>query len=257
MSLHARQQLSAGGASDQASTPSQTPASGQTSIPSQDPAVQTGPVTIPEGQVPAPLATTTLLLINSTQTATGSETYRGLLLGVSTANTTVSGTVQFQPDQVVLVNSTTSGQTASSTALATTGLDTVTGVGATSSQSTMTSTGTSSASQDAKKSPGAKSGAAPGTVAGAAIGAAIGAGILAFLIAFWMFRRKRRPVGAAGAVYFDEKSPPSQHPWEVYMPQSADDGTIRSAVESLYSQIDLHVENFYGNVAGVSQVGSA
>lgn len=87
-------------------------------------------------------------------------------------------------------------------------------------------------------------GLSPGAVAGAAVGAAVGAALLAFLATFFLCRRKRG--NSRGTVYSSEKSQPS-HPWETFLPQSADDNTMQAAVQSLYSQIDLHVENFYGN----------
>lgn len=36
------------------------------------------------------------------------------------------------------------------------------------------------------------------------------------------------------------------HPWEAFLPQSADDKEMFNAIKALYSQIDVHVENYYG-----------
>lgn len=36
------------------------------------------------------------------------------------------------------------------------------------------------------------------------------------------------------------------HAWEQYLPQSLDDRTVQGSVKTLFDQVQLHVENFYG-----------
>lgn len=37
----------------------------------------------------------------------------------------------------------------------------------------------------------------------------------------------------------------SEHSWQAYLPQSADDQTIKRDVKTLFDQIELHVDNYY------------
>lgn len=116
-----------------------------------------------------------------------------------------------------------------------------------------TQSSSNSTTSSANPTPQSKGGIPSTTVAGAVVGTAVGAALLGFLVAFLLYRRKRRNDLRGGGVYLDEKTEPPQHPWEAFLPQSADDSTVQRAVESLYSQIDLHVENYYGNSATVSR----
>lgn len=112
------------------------------------------------------------------------------------------------------------------------------------------------------------SGTNVGAIAGAAVGAAVGAAILTFLITFMFLRKKNqnhRPhrkhrSGSGGLSTYTEKAlpkDPSQggdtvsavSTWQKHLPQSADDTTIRSSVKTLFDQVELHVENFYRDVA--------
>jgi hypothetical protein len=107
-----------------------------------------------------------------------------------------------------------------------------------------------------------KSGTRTGVVAGAAVGAAVGAAILTFLITFMFFRKKNEKYrrqekdrsGNGGLSTYTEKALPKDPggdaalaapAWQKHIPQSADDKTIRSAVKTLFDQVELHVENFY------------
>jgi hypothetical protein len=107
-----------------------------------------------------------------------------------------------------------------------------------------------------------------GVIAGAAVGAAVGAAILTFLITFMFLRKKsqkarRRGKHKSGSGDFSthtEKTLPEDPTegnnvalpalaWQKHLPQSADDQTIRSAVKTLFDQVELHVENFYRDSA--------
>lgn len=108
----------------------------------------------------------------------------------------------------------------------------------------------------------------PGQVAGAAVGSALGAALITLLFAalLWRFcggrrskHRSRRSSGRSrseivsttssrrGAVPADAKfaATGKTYAWEAYLPQSADDGTIRQSVKKFYSQVELHVDNYY------------
>ncbi|KXT02418.1 hypothetical protein AC578_7856, partial [Pseudocercospora eumusae] len=89
-----------------------------------------------------------------------------------------------------------------------------------------------------------------GAIAGAAVGSAIGAALITFLLTFFLCVRKRRN-NHRGGVYMAEK-PSLAHVWDAFLPQSADDGTIQRSVNALYSQIEMHVENYYGSNAMAS-----
>ncbi|KXT18341.1 hypothetical protein AC579_933 [Pseudocercospora musae] len=93
-------------------------------------------------------------------------------------------------------------------------------------------------------------GASSGAIAGAAVGAAVGAALIAFLLTFSLCVRKRR-TEQRGGVFMTEKPSPA-HAWDAFLPQSADDGTIQRSVNALYSQIDMHVENYYSSNAMAS-----
>lgn len=112
------------------------------------------------------------------------------------------------------------------------------------------------------------SGTNAGVIAGAAVGAAVGAAIITFLITFMFLRKKKQNhrrhekhrSGSGGLSTYTEKAlpkDPSQggdavsavSTWQKHLPQSADDTTIRSSVKTLFDQVELHVENFYRDVA--------
>ena len=111
----------------------------------------------------------------------------------------------------------------------------------------------SKASATGQASKSSSTGISAGAIAGAAVGAAIFGAAIALLIAFCLWGRKRR--NQKGTAFVSEKALP-QHPWDAYLPHSADDQTISRSAQTLFSQIDLHVENYYGNIAttGLSDV---
>lgn len=88
-----------------------------------------------------------------------------------------------------------------------------------------------------------------GTLIGAVIGAAAGASLVTFLVAFFFYRRSRQRGHHRVAT---PDSSLSHRSWEYLLPQAADDNTICRAVETLFNQIDLHVENYYCNDAPTS-----
>lgn len=133
------------------------------------------------------------------------------------------------------------------------------------------SSASSAAAATASAAPGlgsVSSGHSAGVVAGAAVGAAVGAAILAFLITFMFLRQKNRKrrgsgkdrSGGGGFSTYPEKAlpkDPSQgdnaalaaRGWQKHLPQPADDKTVRSAVGTLFEQVELHVENYYRDSA--------
>lgn len=168
--------------------------------------------------------------------------------GGKSATTTTS-----QPAPDASQNSSTSVQPTSISQLA---LPSVTDSYSSASSSTATVAATTSTSNNH-----GGGGISAGATAGAAIGAAIGGAALAFLAALFLFRKRRNRYGGDGprgaALMTSEKSSPN-HPWEAFLPQSADDGTVRRSVEMLYSQIDQHVENYYrGTAMGTGMSGES
>ena len=106
-----------------------------------------------------------------------------------------------------------------------------------------------------------------GALVGAIIGTLIGAVIITFVIT-WFVARKRSDRNSSSAKHRSSRSPSrhqsvkgagagvvSEKPtsksanaglgWQAYLPQSADDRTIQSAVKTLFDQIELHVDNYY------------
>ncbi len=96
------------------------------------------------------------------------------------------------------------------------------------------------------------------------MGCLVGGALIAFLVAFFIFRRKRKSQEDTGVYYHDERrnqkeplaaaatgekssapSSSSSAGWMAYLPQSADDRTVQSAVKTFFNQIELHVDNFY------------
>jgi hypothetical protein len=109
-----------------------------------------------------------------------------------------------------------------------------------------------------------------GAIAGAAVGAAVGAAILTFLLTFMIFRKRsqkkqshrRRSHDADGGPYSEKALPNAPNgsdspsgilvpapAYHKHLPQSADDTTIRTSIRTLFDQLELHVENFYHDVA--------
>ena len=110
-----------------------------------------------------------------------------------------------------------------------------------------------------------------GTVAGIVIAVAIGLALLTFLITFFIMRhkqssqRKRLQKGSqehtpleTGSMRKQNKpSNPkeplvaeiavSSRPYESYLPQSADDNTVKNKVRTLLDQIEDHIDSFYSN----------
>lgn len=73
-------------------------------------------------------------------------------------------------------------------------------------------------------------------------------------------RRGKRGTGNDGLSTYTEKALPKEPSqggdtmlaalaWQRHLPQSADDTTVRSAVKTLFHQVELHVENFYRDSA--------
>lgn len=92
-----------------------------------------------------------------------------------------------------------------------------------------------------------------GTVAGAVTGAAIGAAIVACLMTIICIRRQRP--GYRSDMAYEKTAHPRVTPclpdnltWMKYLPQPEDDNAIKMAMQILYQQIELHVENFYHGV---------
>ena len=118
----------------------------------------------------------------------------------------------------------------------------------------------------------AQHGVADGTVAGIGIGIAIGVAIVTFLVTFAIMRRKPRSRDAGGFTANSrhvDRSEVNNHGekpnegfvrqattrsnrgfvnYENYLPQSADDTTVRQRVKSTLDQVELHVENFYQTI---------
>jgi hypothetical protein len=107
---------------------------------------------------------------------------------------------------------------------------------------------------------------APGAVAGAAIGSAVGAAILAAIVTYLLMRsrlsaKRRNNFGgsptpehssfAMGKSYLSGSVVQSVESadWTRYLPQPADDSFITGTVETIYQQIELHVDNFYSNAS--------
>lgn len=111
-----------------------------------------------------------------------------------------------------------------------------------------------------------------GEIAGAAVGTGVGAAILAFLLAFLLRSRRRSNLDRSRSLAraspgspppFVEKSSTSKAPqivdimpftggsssWMEHLPQPMDDETMRRTIKTLHDQIQLHVENFYHDVA--------
>ncbi|KAH0359574.1 hypothetical protein KCU65_g9880, partial [Aureobasidium melanogenum] len=104
-----------------------------------------------------------------------------------------------------------------------------------------------------------------GTMAGAAVGAAVGAAILAFVVTYLLMRsrlstKKRTDSAhvftpddstyAMSKGYFSEsvaESKDGSGDWMRHLPQPADDVAIMTTIETICQQIELHVDNFYGN----------
>jgi hypothetical protein len=107
---------------------------------------------------------------------------------------------------------------------------------------------------------------APGAVAGAAIGSAVGAAILAAIVTYLLMRsrssaKRRNDFGgsptpehssfAMGKSYLSGSVVQSVESadWTRYLPQPADDSFITGTIETIYQQIELHVDNFYSNAS--------
>ncbi|KAK5698364.1 hypothetical protein LTR17_023738 [Elasticomyces elasticus] len=88
---------------------------------------------------------------------------------------------------------------------------------------------------------------------GGIIGAAVGAALLAFLITSLVCLRRiksqerssKRRSRLDRSVLEKPLAAVVKYSWEQYLPQSADDHTVRCAVKTLFDALQLHVENFY------------
>jgi hypothetical protein len=105
-----------------------------------------------------------------------------------------------------------------------------------------------------------------GTIAGAAIGAAVGAAIIAAIITYFLMRSRLSAKRRAN--YTDVSTPEhstfamgKEYPsgsvvqsvehgdWTRHLPQPTDDSSIVGTIETIYQQIELHVDNYYSNAA--------
>ena len=97
---------------------------------------------------------------------------------------------------------------------------------------------------------------ANGTVAGIVVGAAIGLALITFLITFLIMqarlkrqsKRDRRLSGTGARSSQREKAPIENGvtaTYESHLPQSADDGTVKTKAKTTLDQLELYVENFY------------
>ena len=130
-----------------------------------------------------------------------------------------------------------------------------------------------SGSTDGRSSSSSKDGTPYGTgvLAGAIVASIIGAAIITFLLAWLFFRKRnkrdqrinrsgsrrnkdhrspgRQDYSAVAATGVKEKSSSSSgdsgYSWQAYLPQGADDQTIKRDVKTLFDQIELHVDNYY------------
>lgn len=116
---------------------------------------------------------------------------------------------------------------------------------------------------------------ASGVVAGIVVAVAVGIALLTFLATFFIMRRKRNsrgelqrgtssdrriPGANAGPRDFarEPKGPTVTEAgsdlatFENFLPQSADDNTIRSKAKTTLDQIELYVENFYQDASAAS-----
>jgi hypothetical protein len=120
--------------------------------------------------------------------------------------------------------------------------------------STASSTGTNPTSTNSNAH---SSQISPSTLAGGIVGAAIGAALLAFLLTsfFCLRRMKNQQRSSRRRSRFDkygyggpDEKPTAEvekYSWGKYLPQPADDSTIRASVKSLFDEVQLHVENYY------------
>ena len=105
------------------------------------------------------------------------------------------------------------------------------------------------------------------TVAGIVVGAAIGLALITFLLTFLFMRRKqrarsrRRHHGPSEGVLVPRKSrnrpivkklSGASSPFENYLPQSAEDNTVKQRARTTLEQIGFHVETFYQSLPDVS-----
>ncbi|EMC95982.1 hypothetical protein BAUCODRAFT_511620 [Baudoinia panamericana UAMH 10762] len=135
----------------------------------------------------------------------------------------------------------------------------VQGAAPVSSTSTLTSTSVASSSNATHSGSSSGSGVTTGALAGGIVGAALGAAVLTFLLTslIWLNRTKsleksyrrshraERTLPRALGEKSNSPEDPNQPSWEFFLPQPADDETVRSAVKALFDEAMLHVENFY------------
>ena len=110
-----------------------------------------------------------------------------------------------------------------------------------------------------------------GTVAGVVIAAAVGFALVTSLATFFITRRRKGSEGKDRHTKFEESSAseskcvrqqeqaskpkvpfviptaPASAAFENYIPQPADDASVKHNVNTIMDQIELHVENFYQN----------
>ncbi|KEF61129.1 uncharacterized protein A1O9_02694 [Exophiala aquamarina CBS 119918] len=98
-----------------------------------------------------------------------------------------------------------------------------------------------------------------GPIAGAAVGCLIGGALIAALLTFFIMssrnrsRRHKRSSRWEKVACANEpkESPPdtSVGAWEKHLPQPEADSDLRSAVSGLFDQIEMHVEQYYQDIA--------
>ncbi|KAL9616396.1 MAG: hypothetical protein Q9160_008722 [Pyrenula sp. 1 TL-2023] len=228
------------------------------------------PITATTTISPGPLLTFTITPPNGTpSTLTASITTPFSVAPVLTAN-----------QQLVLLNTTVSGSSASSSSSSSSSPGSSPGFssgssGATSSSSSASSHSTSSPSnnQTSRSHHSSNEGISAGAVSGIAIGAAAAASILTFLVAFLIIRRRKAPRHdkqfrdkddyTLSAKTRDRKQDRSKRSAVVdssdgfhtvskldsHFQPSEDDSTIRNDVLEVWEQIDIHVDNYYKSSA--------
>ena len=167
--------------------------------------------------------------------------------------------------------STSATDTATSSSTSSTASSKVKSVSSAATTTGIVATTTSSSLQSTTPTP-SKHRLPNGTVAGIVVGAAIGLALLTCLATYLLLRRKyngrferQRKVQPTQKVVesapeqnrkdnpepklpFITESSSTSPSVENYLPQSADDQTIRTRAQTVLDQIELHVENFYQDV---------
>lgn len=103
-----------------------------------------------------------------------------------------------------------------------------------------------------------------GTLAGGIVGALIGGALIGFLLTFFIMSTRHKRNGHRTSSRLEKRSTlpkktdgqaessatplvDPRHAWELHLPQSVDDMTLRQTVKTMYDHLELHIENFYSN----------